>query len=280
MLPRRWSRPVLPAGASTRDAFMAHLRALVRMVEANVPGAAAARDPEYLHQLRAGLRRLRSTLRAFRPLLRRRKYAACDRALRDILRALGPARDWDVFLGAHGDSRLAPAARRKRREAQRAVRAVLRPAPLGRILRGLLAWEDAAPWRTHAEPDQAAAKFAPRALQTLRQSLRKAAQGIDWSDAARRHKVRIRAKRLRYGCECLSAACGERAVWPYLKRLRKLQRILGELNDLVVQRALLGELAREAGLRPAASALSELLAARERDLARKVAPYWRKLDPA
>jgi len=95
--PRRWSRPGIAAGAGAGDAFVANVRAALKQIGANAAGAAEGRNPECLHQLRVGLRRLRSTLRAFRPLLRRRKSAEFDRLLREILRALGAARDWDVF---------------------------------------------------------------------------------------------------------------------------------------------------------------------------------------
>jgi len=62
---------------------------------ANVGGAIEGRDPEYLHQLRVGIRRLRTVLRVFKG--RRR-----GRRLRKLAEPLGEARDCDVFVARFG----------------------------------------------------------------------------------------------------------------------------------------------------------------------------------
>ena len=111
-------------------------------------------------------------------------------------------------------------------------------------------------------------------MRRLRDSLRKDAAGIDWDDAARRHRVRIKVKRLRYGCECFAAAYPQDGTRRFLKRLRTLQRILGALNDIAVQRRLLQELARDARLRRLAAASRAGLAARERVLTGALARAW------
>jgi CHAD domain-containing protein len=104
------------------------------------------------------------------------------------------------------------------------------------------------------------------------------ADAVDWHDAAQRHKVRVKIKRLRYGCECFAAAYPKRKVRPYLKRLRRLQQILGEMNDITVQRTLLRQLAGDARLRKAAAALRVDLALRERGLSAEAARAWDELE--
>jgi CHAD domain-containing protein len=59
--------------------------------------AIAARNPEFLHQYRVGLRRLRSAFGLFRPVLAAESAAALVREMRWLGARLGPARDWDVF---------------------------------------------------------------------------------------------------------------------------------------------------------------------------------------
>ena len=276
--PRRWSRPGIAAGASTGEAFIANVRAALEQVDANAAGAAEGRDPEYLHQLRVGLRRLRSTLRAFHSLLRRRKSAEFDQVLRESLRALGAARDWDVFRRSHRDSGLVRAAQRSSTGARRRARDMLHSARFRMTLRRVLAWVKAAPWRSGADPDEPVAAFARRALRRPQESLREDAEGIDWSNAAQRHRVRVKVKRLRYGCECFVAVYQKHEMRPYLKRLRKLQQILGEMNDIAVQRPLLREFSRDARLRRPAAVLRAALAARERELSGEVARAWGKLE--
>jgi triphosphatase len=274
--PRTWSRPDVAARAGAGEAFVANLRAALEQIDANAAGAMAGRDPEYLHQLRVGLRRLRSTLRAFHSLLRRRKVAEFDSALREILRALGAARDWDVFLLLHRDPGLVRAARARGAAARRQTRGLLRSTTFLTTPRSVLAWAQLAPWRADADPGEPVARFARRALQRLRE--RVGADAVDWHDAAQRHKVRVRIKRLRYGCECFAPAYPKRKVRPYLKRLRRLQQILGEMNDITVQRTLLRQLAGDARLRKAAAALRAELAVRERGLSAAAARAWDELE--
>jgi CHAD domain-containing protein len=276
--PRRWSRPRIGLRAGAGEAFAANVQAAIGQIKGNLRGSADGRDPEYLHQLRVGLRRLRATLRAFRPLVKKRKASEYDRPLRALLRALGAARDWDVFSRSQPDSGLLRAAQGRSARARRAVRVLLRATPVRPILRGVLSWAKNTPWRSGADPAEPVTVFARRALRHLRGSLRKDAAGIDWRDAERRHRVRIRVKRLRYGCECFVSAYPPDAARRFLKRLRKLQRVLGDLNDIAVQRRLLQELARDARFRRRAAAARARLAPRERALTGELARIWDEFE--
>lgn len=276
--PRKWRGPRSTVDTGTGEAFIANVRAAVAQIDENAAGAAIGRDPEYLHQLRVGLRRLRSTLRAFRRLPRRRKADEFDRALREILQSLGAARDWDVFCRSLRHSGLARAARRAGASARRDAREMLRSARFRATPRQVLAWANTAPWRSGADPDEPIRRLARRALRRLDKGLRKEARGFDWSDAARRHRIRIRVKRLRYACEAFAAAYQENEMRPFLKRLRKLQQILGDMNDIVVQRALLHGVARGPALRGPAAAARKVLAAREHGLTRQVSRSWSKFE--
>jgi len=282
--PQRWSRPPLGAKSRAGDSFIANVRAAVDQIKANRPGAAASGDPEHLHQLRVGVRRLRSTLRAYRALLRRRDAARVDRRLRQALRAFGEARDWDVFETTLGGGTLGVAARGRGDAARRKARAAARSVRLRFLPDEALAWARGRPWRARSDAGQPMQAFARESLERAHARVVEAAGRIDWRDAQRRHRVRILVKRLRYGGECFAAAWPEPAMAPFLKKLRRLQRILGELNDIDVQRRLLGEIAGPAPMRQT-SALAVRLALRERRLMASlrrawkhfaaVSPYWR-----
>src|SRR5688572_23296260 len=58
----------------------------------------ASQEPEHLHQLRVGMRRLRAALRAFRPILPRKEAKRVRDSLRALSPTLGRARDWDVLI--------------------------------------------------------------------------------------------------------------------------------------------------------------------------------------
>jgi triphosphatase len=275
--PRKWSRPALPASPTAGEAFVGNARAALEQVNANAAGAAAGRDPEYLHQLRVGVRRLRSALRAFRKLLRRREADAIERPWRAMMRALGAARDWDVFLQTLQVAPLRAEAVRSRDAAQRRVRKLLRGPRFVRARDRSFVWAQGHPWRRHADPAQPLARFAARALQRLHRSLLREAAGIDWRDAPRRHRVRIRVKRVRYACDFFAAAFPHRRARAYLDGLRGLQDVLGEMNDIEVQRRLLRRLVPRKSPLPhlqAEAVVRARLAAREHELIGALAPAW------
>ena len=283
--PQKFARPVLGARARSGDAFIANVNAAVAQIRANRAGAAAGRDPEFLHQLRVGMRRLRSTLQACRPLLRRKETRRLDRRLGEALRALGDARDWDVFELDLGTPALRRLAHARAESARRHARAAARSALFRFLPDEALAWARSRPWREGSRAGEAIDAFARRALERAYARLLDAADGIDWKDAPRRHRVRIRVKRLRYACDCFAAAWPDEVSRPFFARLRQLQEILGELNDVDVQRRFLQQLVESGAPARAAMLASQRIARRERSLLPKlrrawqgfaaVNPYWR-----
>ncbi|HEX6240560.1 MAG TPA: CHAD domain-containing protein, partial [Polyangiales bacterium] len=120
------------------SAFHTAVEASLDRIEANLRGARAGRDPEFLHQLRVGLRRLRSALQAYRGLPGRASRKPLERSARALARSLGAVRDWDVLLirlGAMpGAAPLARRIRRERQAAQRELLKALSPASWRRFL--------------------------------------------------------------------------------------------------------------------------------------------------
>jgi CHAD domain-containing protein len=247
-------------------------------------------DPEYLHQMRVGLRRLRSALLAFRELVPKKAAKPIVERLRDLMPALGAARDWDVFCeglvrqGMQEPDR-APAmapllarARAKRGVARRRARVAAASARLQGFLLRALRWVNDGPWKGRAQKAAASlGMFASAALERLHRKALDQARDIDWSDAEQRHRLRIRMKRLRYGCDFFAASFAGAAARPYIKRLAALQDILGDLNDIAVARRLLAEIApRGSGAELAAAAghTRHALAVRERMLVISLEAAW------
>ena len=274
--PRKWRRPRLGELATPREAFNAIFAAALTQAGANASGVAQGGDPEYLHQMRVGLRRLRSALLAFRALVPRKAAKPIVERLRGLMPPLGEARDWDVFceglvrLGMQEPERapaLAPLlarARAKRGLARRRARQAAASPRLQRFLLRALRWVNDGRWKT----DATLGAFAAAALERLHRKALKEARDIDWADPERRHRLRIRMKRLRYACDFFSASFADAAARPYAKRLEALQDILGELNDIAVARRLLTELAAPAGH------ARQVLAARERMLVTSLETAW------
>ena len=285
--PAKWSRPPLGGDVTVSTAFAALCTAALTQVAANAPGVARGDDPEYLHQLRVGLRRLLSAMRSFRPLLKRKRAKAVARPLREAMQVFGAARDWDVLMTTLQRAQATPALRssaeRQRAGAAEQARAHAGSAEFHGAKNAVMRWLEDAPWRASAEPDEPFAGYARTALVRAHRKLRARARGIDWRDRERRHAVRIALKRLRYSCDFFRGCFPARAVHRFLRRLGKLQDTLGELNDVAVAHALLAELAGNSDdvRRWLARREKALIASLAKDWAafERLPPYWRRPAP-
>jgi len=298
--PVRALRPRLAPDVTAEEAFVAVFAASLSHVARNAPGAARGGDPEYLHQLRVGLRRLRASLRAFRPLVSRACAEKIVAPLRPLAPALGEARDWDVFYprlvemaraagGANGAREaLLRNAVARRRAAQQRLRRAIGGKRFALWLQSAWRWLAQAPWRKQRTVPAAArnrrlATHAKAVLKRMRRKLWRNGARLDWNDAPARHAFRIRLKRFRYACELFRAAFEDRVAARFIKRLKRLQDVLGDLNDNAVAQRLLAELCA-APPRERRSALParvrERLALEAALLQQELAPAWREVRKA
>jgi CHAD domain-containing protein len=240
------------------------LRAVGHLLDVMLHQAPACRleaGPEGVHQLRVALRRLRSVLKAFRPAARGAALEALDDELKALARRLGPARDWDVFLGGLAaeaaaalggeDRRLAAlrrAAEAKRDAAYGALRRELDGPNFRRLALDGVSLLLRRPWR--GEPDAADAavldappeEFGAALLDKRWRKLRQGGDGIAGHSFEALHELRLEAKRLRYAAELFAPLWGGNAARRFLKRLSALQEALGTVNDAAVARGLLAAL--------------------------------------
>lgn len=263
--PRRWRMPALAPDSPAGEAFAAIAAAALVQSGTNGAAMASSRDPEYLHQLRVALRRLRSALRAFAPMLERGR--PLKRGLRRLSPVLGRARDWDVFVQnapRYGvPPRLLRAARARRNAARLAAVQIVESAHFRGLLFRSLRWLERKPW---GGTDMTLAALAPDRLEKLHARV---VPRPELASAESRHRLRVRIKRLRYAGEFFAPAFPAAAAEAYLAPLRALQELLGELNDIAVARRLL----RELGAAPAAH-----LTRRERQLIVRLARAWARFE--
>jgi CHAD domain-containing protein len=254
--PIKARHPKLDAKAETAVAISSVIGGCVSQVAANVHGVAISRDPGYLHQLRVGLRRLRSGIRVFSSLASVESTQILVGDLQAQVPALGEARDWDVVTellercaaGVTGEGIDVPPivhwARRRRARARRMARVITRSSEFQQMLLDALIWAERARARSlllDVEPEgpQRIGEFALGKIAKLARKTEQLGERCEWSDATARHGVRIRLKRLRYVCEFFAECFKRKRVRPYLARLEALQDILGELNDITTARRLL-----------------------------------------
>ena len=202
-------------------------------------------DAEALHDFRVALRRLRSVLRAYREPLSGSLKKRHRRQLRELADATGPGRDAEVAAGwvaAQHDTLPAGQAAGARRlfdrlEARRGKgyeklrrRLALEFAPLAEELQrtfGVYTRE------VRLAGDSGSDTFGELVARETRRDLGRLLAALDAvcavDDAAACHRARIAGKRLRYLLEPLTGDLG--AVQPILRMLKRLQDLLGELND-------------------------------------------------
>jgi triphosphatase len=261
--PVRASPVVLRAAMRVPEAFATVAMGCVHQLQANERGVLASEDPEYIHQARVALRRLRSAFGIFRDALPREHAAALAERLRALGNALGGARDWDVFAtetlppveaAMPGWSALAgvrSAGEARRREARRIAREAVASSAYTALLLDLVAMLVAlarpVPPASDAdeENEDALLRFARGALAKREKRVRRAGKGLAVTDLPALHALRIEAKKLRYATEFFQALLPRKRVRAGIASAADLQEILGRVNDAAVTAELLATLAQD-----------------------------------
>jgi inorganic triphosphatase YgiF len=203
--------------------------------------------PEFVHQARVALRRLRSAIKLFSPVLPPEFVSAYGKTWQTLAGALGDARNWDVFLdetlppiqSAFPDNRdthyLRSAAKRRAKIARRAVTRVLSINEYPRLLieftAAIYALSDTLPLPL--------TEFAEQQVSSLAKRAKKLAIRHDSLTPDERHAMRISFKKLRYSLEFFAPLLPPKHLTPYLAALTQLQDELGLINDHVTAEALL-----------------------------------------
>ena len=256
----RPAKAVVPAIARFHmvdDAIAVLLDTCRQHLADNLAAAEDGRDPEGVHQLRVALRRLRSAL----SLLHREVPAATFQAFRQdakwLATALGPAREWDVFLAETlarpeqgctpvvGFEPLRQAAAQQREASYAAVRAALADPRTTRFQLLLSQWIEQRGWRTEIPAEalsvlsEPVGLLAARLLTRLHGKVLKRGSHLRRLDAVARHQLRVRLKGLRYACEFFLPLWPSPSAEHFVGRLVKLQTTLGSDSDAEATRPLL-----------------------------------------
>lgn len=234
--------PIDPQG-SAADAFRAIALDCIAHYQANEYGGLRSDAPEFIHQMRVALRRLRSALRVFRPALPPDASAALAVELRAYANALGELRDRDVLqselvapaMDAWPDdadlARLARALQSERERVRGQVLAALQDGRQARLMLALLrTLHDAT--ADDADHRHGLRRLAQRRLGRAQARVREAARAARSGDIEHLHALRIDVKRLRYATEFFAPLLRSDRTGALLDTLASVQEDLGFLNDL------------------------------------------------
>ena len=223
-----------------------------------------AQTPEPVHQMRVGVRRLRSALTVFRRAVEPEGGAPwlgqLATRLKTLATHLGAARDWDVFLtetGAEiaqafaGDRRVAgllAAAARHRAAAYASLQTLIEGREWPDFELGLALLPSTRPWRAALAAEHAERLAAPVSLYAKRALDRRLKHVLAQGDQLlamphdQLHELRKQIKKLRYATEFFGGLFPEKPVRKYLPRLERLQAVLGTINDRAVSAGLVAQL--------------------------------------
>lgn len=275
---------------SVTQGFQAIAVNCLEQISANQDGVADGEDVESLHQMRVGLRRLRSALTLFKAQLQLPADLQAD--LDWLVGKLGAARNWDVLASdtlapCEGDIEagvLAPllhAAQAEARSAHALAAKALAAPRYTRLMLGLQRWLLAPGRRTRKKPVQ---RFARLALRQRQRRLVKRGKLLLHGTPEQRHETRIAAKKARYAAEFFASLFSAGKVRSYVRRLSALQDVLGVLNDLQVADGLLLALAeKQPPVQDQAAFVRAYLAARTHERladARGMRQAWQRFKAA
>jgi adenylate cyclase len=265
--------PIALAATDTPvEAFRSIALACLDHLQHNHAGAIASDDPEYIHQMRVAVRRLRAALRLFAPLLPEGFAVQFLPVLHELMTMLGAARDYDVLLAEIAEpvlhalpdeprlAALVGVITERRFAIRRDALCQLGAAHYGQVvlqtlatLHGLEAKVGAGetalaglpPPLETAPATPTLFDFAAAQLRRLRKkTLMLAAQAnVDAPETL--HALRIGIKRLRYALEFFAPLAARKSMQRLLDHLTELQDALGQINDLANAGALLMDCADE-----------------------------------
>lgn len=254
--PTRGDPTIDPKGGAA-EAFQAVAAAALSQMAANARTLRTAPDARAVHQMRVGVRRLRSAISLFKAMLADDRRDAVKAELEWLSGELNMARNLDVFIehtfkpvaAKQADIRGLPALGDSltgaRDEAYARVAAAVGSMRFRALMLDTALWTQFGPWTLVSDPEQAARrarsirKTAADLLERRYRKIVKDGRRLDELAAEDRHRLRIGAKKLRYACDFFAALYkgDQTKAWAaFVREVANLQDALGALNDIATAR--------------------------------------------
>lgn len=278
--------PAIGDSPTGREVIRAALTRSVRSHLLYLPYVRVGEGTEAVHQARVALRRLRSDLRTFGPLLQPSWVSEISAGARWLGDCLGEVRDADVrveILGQLVDDD--PSIAREQAAALLERMRIQRDRAHVRLLEALdsprchtthdLLVDAARDPMTAPQADDPAETTLPSLVARPWTKLKKTVKRIGpEATEADYHRIRIKAKRCRYAAEAVHPVLGKPAR-RLARQMKRIQNSLGDLNDATTIRAHLAATAPQHDeLSFVAGEFSGLLSARARHCAADFERLW------
>ncbi|MGM0444209.1 MAG: CHAD domain-containing protein [Fibrobacterota bacterium] len=239
-------RLLLPA-ASLRESLRRALFYYLRCTQSTLKKADSLTDPEPLHKGRVSLRRMKTLLTVFRPILPRTETEKLRTALKEVYTLLGTARDSDVKYAAFvqmpelaGETRILTACGETRHRIKKDCHGILRSSFWGGFM------EHAVPYlritlpqyTEHRKKQGGKKKYARKVIAPFIAKTTGYRSRRDDQTPDKMHRLRKKFRRLRYTCEFLSPLFGKKFS-AMTEDIKECTARLGDIHDQDMFRAYL-----------------------------------------
>lgn len=263
--PLRAQPPKLSSRLTLRETMRRVLGEMFCQFTGNLDALRNSDDPEVVHQARVGWRRFKSAVRLFKPALGTNTPPPWQ-SMQALLSILGDLRDLDVActetlppLGdvyAGGDARRAAAWQAMTQAVaqatalqRKAMQYALQEPAVGVTLLAATQWLDGlSTSAADALPEKNVSlrRWARRRMMRLHEQLQRARQQTDSPEQL--HRVRILAKRVRYGVEALRTLLPAKRTQRWYEQAVRLQTGIGATRDIMQACALVASLETDRGV--------------------------------
>ena len=244
--------------ATLEQAFQEITGNCMRQIQGNASSLARINYPESVHQLRIGLRRLRTSFKLFKNVLQ--PPTKILQELDWVAAHLGAARDWYVLAASTLPAianeipsviqltQLRRAAVHTAAEKQEAAKAAVNSPRFTWLMLSITRWIVGRKWRNTQSSQirkrmkEKATRFCGDMLAHEQRRLLKRGKKLIAADPHSRHCVRSAIKTMRYTSGFFQSLLPSKKLRPFIASLKALQDELGWINDAVVARNLLTEL--------------------------------------
>ncbi|WP_022681104.1 CYTH and CHAD domain-containing protein [Sphingobium bisphenolivorans] len=226
----------LNGSMTAQRAFVQVVLACVRHYRLNEALLMDHYDPKALHQARVAIRRLRSALFLFKPMLALEDLARFQGELKWLAGELGEARNLDVLAERAENDDLRERLEVVRAEVHTRIGHWLRSARVRMLMMDLVEWLSLGAGQGDAvKREMPAARFAGKRMQKLYRRIAKGGEDMEDLSDDERHEVRKNAKKLRYAAEFFVGLYEDkkqrRRQGKFVAALEKMQAELGTLSD-------------------------------------------------
>ena len=244
VVPQRAVHPALRGDEACADALSLFVGSARSQIIVNRRAVLETDDPEGAHQLRIGLRRLRSALRAFRPLDDTPALRELEELAQDVARTVGRLRDADVLIadifaqvashmkGEPGFAELRQSLLAHRIKTRNEIRQALSGEQWAKLQLYLVLWPRDDSRKCFVA--NAGARFrGPRRSGRAGRRLPNLVGLSKQLSLEERHEMRKALKTFRYTVEFFGSLYAKSKVARFVKELRELQEVFGYINDVV-----------------------------------------------